>query len=43
MAELKAIAAQIRRDIVRMVHGATVDIRVDHWAVQSFLPLCILK
>ncbi len=36
MAELTAIASQIRRDIVRMVHGVAVATPVVHWAVPIF-------
>jgi hypothetical protein len=43
MADLKAIASQIRRDIVRMVHGASVSIRAVHSVVLIFLQPSILK
>ena len=42
MADLKAIASQIRRDILRMVHGAPVVIPEDHLDVRIFLPPFIL-
>lgn len=43
MQDLKSIAAQIRRDIVRMVHGVQSRHPGGLLAAQNFLPRYILK